>query len=62
MTEKRKAGRPKGSTIKGEVSRISLYLPVALANSARELAEKRALSLTGLFENLLRNELKKMEN
>lgn len=41
MTEKRKAGRPKGSTIKGEVSRISLYLPVALANSARELAEKR---------------------
>jgi hypothetical protein len=63
MTEtKRKVGRPKGSTTKGETSNILLYLPVDLAQSARELAKKRASSLTGLFEDLLRNELKRIDN
>ena len=63
MTEtKRKVGRPKGSTTKGDTSRLLLYLPVDLAQSARDLAKKRASSLTGLFEDLLRNELKRIDN
>lgn len=62
MTEKRKVGRPKGSTVKGETSRIMLYLPIDLAESARKLAEIRTVSLTGLFEQLLRNELEKQDN
>lgn len=62
MTEtKRKVGRPKGSIIREETSRILLYLPADLAQSAKELAKKRALSLTGLFEDLIRNELEKIE-
>ena len=61
MTEiTKKVGRPKGSTgVKKITERIMIYLPPELAQKARETAKERNQTITGFFEEILLNELKR---
>lgn len=57
---KRKVGRPKGSTgVKKITERVTIYLSPDLAQKAREAAKARNQTITGFFEKILLNELKK---
>lgn len=61
MTEiTKKVGRPKGSTgVKKITERLMIYLPPELAQKARQTAKERNQTITGFFEEILLNELKR---
>lgn len=50
---KKSVGRPKGE----EMSRIMIYLPVAMADTVRSLVSEEGMSLTSFYERLTREEL-----